>query len=60
MAFADAFDIQFIINYDPKNITGRHGSIAILTCSMLLFDVLEKVIRTIERRLMIYLKIVTN
>lgn len=56
MAFADAFDMAYVIKYDLQLMLGKVIPISMMTDSLSLFDVITKSTITTERRLMIDIK----
>lgn len=57
-AFADAFDIAYIMKHDLESITGKCIPLTMLTDSKSLFDVIAKCSTILERRLMIDISVV--
>ena len=58
MAFADSFDMAFMIRYDIQKMMNIRKPIMIFTDSLSLFDVITKASTTVEKRLMIDLEVV--
>lgn len=57
MAFADGFDMAYILQADLQSILQIDIPIVMLTDSVSFFDVISKATNTIEKRLMIDLQV---
>lgn len=56
MAFADAFDIAFIIKCELQTMSGKKTELSMITDSLSLFNVSTKATMTTGKQLMIGLK----